>query len=466
MPIIKRFYITGLLIIIALAGLTSCNDDDAHNPNIDANNWIYDVMKEVYYWTDEIPANVNRGQDPSNFFHQLLSDDDRFSAIVPDYQELKNALSGVSKEAGYEFALARVENSNDVVAIILYVKKDSPADDAGLKRGDVISQINGTTITIDNYRQLISETYNNHSIKYKRYSEESDEYIDKGTLTLNAVVVSENPNFMDTVYAVGSKKIGYYVYNFFSPGTNKTTVYDNEMDQVIANFKSQGIDALILDLRYNSGGAVTSAQNLASLVGSGVNSSKIFYKNQYNDLYQNYFNNQPDGDEALRAHFLDKAENIGNEIGGELYILTGSRTASASELIINGLDPYMHVTIIGDTTVGKNVGSFPIENTKDPNIHYGLLPIVFKIFNSQDYSGYDNGFTPLGENLVNDFRQPMLQLGDIQEPLLARAIELIEGTSVGGRKPRIESKEFTPIMTSIDKKRRTNRLIIEGLKSN
>ena len=463
---IKQLFITSL-VIVALAGFTSCNNDDdalnlADQQNVDANNWIHDVMTEAYYWTDEIPTGIDRKQDPIDFFNQLLSDDDRFSVIVPDYEELENALNGVTKEAGYEFALAKVENSNDVVAIILYVKEGSPASDVGLKRGDVISQINGTTITLDNYQQLIPEIYDNHSIRYKRYSEESNDYVDKGTVTLSAVVISENPNFLDTVYTVGSKKIGYYVYNFFSPGTGN--IYDDEMDQVIAGFKAEGVNSLILDLRYNSGGAVSSAKNLGSLVGTGVTSSDIFYENQYNDLYQDYFNNQPDGDKNLRGRFLDKADNIGSEIGGELYILTGSRTASASELIINGLDPYMNVTIIGDTTVGKNVGSALIGNTDDPDIHYGLLPIIFKIFNSQGYSGYDNGFTPLGENLVNDFQQPMLQLGDIQEPLLAHAIELIEGTSVGGRKARIESEAFTPIMTSIDKKKRTNRLIIENIK--
>ncbi|UII32379.1 S41 family peptidase [Fulvivirga ulvae] len=455
-----------LLLLTVLIGFSSCKDDDAsltpeEQLKIDTNNWLYDIMKEVYYWTDEIPADVDKTQEPEDLFYELLYQGDRFSVIVPNYEELINSLSGVSKDAGYEFALARVEDSNDVVAIVLYVKDNSSAKSIGLKRGDVIYQINGTTITLSNYQTLVPEIYNNHSISYRRYNDLISSYEDKGTANLTAVVLAENPNLMDTVFTIGDRKIGYYVYNFFSPGPTDAKAYDAEMDQIIASFKSAGVNEMILDLRYNSGGSVSSATNLASLLAPGISTSSIFYQNQWNDLYQNYIESQPDGDDILRGKFLSKADNIGSDIGGRLYVLTGSRTASASELIINGLDPYMDVTIIGDTTVGKNVGSIPIEDQDNEDNEYGILPIVFKIFNSEMYSGYDNGFSPLGDNLVNDFQYPMKALGDIEEPLLARAIELIQGSSTGGRQARATGEGFTPIMTSVDKKQRTNRLILD-----
>lgn len=455
-----------LLLLALLVGISSCKDDDAsispeEQQTLDINNWLYDIMKEVYYWTDEIPTDVDKTQAPEALFNDLLYQGDRFSAIVPNYEDLINSLSGVSKDAGYEFALAKVENSNDVVAIVLYIKNNSSAQSAGLKRGDVIYQVNGTTINISNYQTLVPEIYNDHSISYRRYNEVLETYEDQGTANLSAVVLAENPNLLDTVFTIGDRKIGYYVYNFFSPGPTDAKAYDAEMDQIIASFKSEGVNEMILDLRYNSGGSISSATNLGSLLGTGVNSSNIFYQNQWNDLYQNYIEDQPDGDDILRGKFLDKADNIGNQIGSKLYVLTGSRTASASELIINGLDPYMDITIIGDTTVGKNVGSIPIEDTENEDNEYGILPIVFKIFNSEMYSGYDNGFAPLGDNLVNDFQYPMKALGDIEEPLLSRAIELIQGSSMGGRQARTTGQEFKPIMTSVDKKQRTNRLIMD-----
>lgn len=465
---IKQLFYTCSLLF-AVVSFTACNDDDdnALSPdvqhNVDVNNWVYEMMDLFYYWTDDMPADTDRKQDPEAFFEGLLSQDDRFSIIVPDYEALVQSLDGVTKEAGYEFALVRVSGSDDVVAIVLYTKENSPAEVAGLRRGDVISQINGSTMTISNYREVIGGMSSDHTVKYRRYNEATSSFEEQGTANLTAVVLPENPNYLDTVYNIGSSKIGYYVYNFFSAGPDDEA-YDNEMDQIIQGFKDQGVTSLILDLRYNSGGSVSSAKNLASLIGTGANSSKIFYENKFNQLYQNYLEDQPDGDQYLRVRFLDKAENIGSQIGGDLYILTGSRTASASELIINGLDPYMNVTIIGDTTVGKNVGSIPLDDEDNPNNPYGILPIVLKIFNSQGYSDYDEGFAPLGENVVSDFQQPMRALGDTRDPLLARAIELIEGGSIGGRKLRTEGEPFTPIMTSIDKKGRTNRLIIDDFR--
>lgn len=453
-----RIVITAFTILLLI--IAGCNDDDeAINPDIvtdplavkDArvNNWIYGVMQELYYWTDEIPSNVDTLQEPTAFFNSLLSDNDRFSVIVPNYSELINSLSGVSKEAGYEFALVRVAGTDEVNAVVLYTKPGSPADEGGLQRGDVITKINGNSITLNNYGQLVQQIFKNHSITYKHYNHETSLFEEKGTLNLSTVVVAENPNYLDTVYTIGNHKIGYYVYNFFSPGTEGSRIYDDNMDAIISDFKSEGVDALVLDFRYNSGGAGSSATNLASLIGSGVNSSEVFYKNEYNDLLQNYFQTEGNG-ALLETHFIDKAENIGAQLNNQLYILTGSRTASASELVINGLKPYMNVTIIGDTTVGKNVGSIPIEDEQNPENDYGLLPIVFKVFNSNDQSNYDHGFIPSAENHVTDYSLPLKSLGDIEEPLLARAIELITGSSTGARKRTVKATEVVPLMNSIE----------------
>src|SRR5699024_6259704 len=105
-------------------------------------NWIYRTMKDVYYWTDEIPSNVNRSKTPEEFFESLLSKKDRFSAIFPDYDALINSLSGVSMEAGYEFVLAEIGQGN-VIGIVAYVKPSSPAASKNLKRGDIIERVNG-----------------------------------------------------------------------------------------------------------------------------------------------------------------------------------------------------------------------------------------------------------------------------------------------------------------------------------
>lgn len=458
------------LAFLLLGSFTVACQDDAADVEVEdsatakVNTWIYDVMDEVYYWSEEMPESPDKEQDPIAFYDGLLHADDRFSHIVPNYQDLINSLNGVSKEAGYEFLLSRVSGSEtDVVAIVLYIKENSPASSVDLKRGDVISKINGTTITLSNYKTLLKEIAEDHTLDFKRYNEENGGYELQPQLALQVVELAENPVFMDTVYEVAGKKVGYFVYNFFSPGTDGA--YDGQVDQIISSFKSQGVNELILDLRYNSGGSVSSATNLASLLGKNIDDSKIFFENRWNKLLQEYWENSENGEARLRQKFVNKAEKIGESLSaGRIYVLTGSRTASASELIINGLRPYMDVYLIGEQTVGKNVASIPFEDTDNPENKYGILPIVLKIFNSQGHSDYEEGFPANLE--VDDFQLPMKALGDVEEPLLAQALAHISGS--GARISIPESKyQVEPIMSSIDKKLRSNRLIIErpeGLK--
>src|SRR5690606_33769583 len=161
--------------------------------------------------------------------------------------------------------------------------------------------------------------------------------------------------------------------------------YDDEMDAVFASFKSRGITDLIIDFRYNSGGSEISANNLASLIGTGVGSAQVFFTREYNDQVEEAIINDPDaGEDYLTRKFRDKAENIGSQLqDGKVYVLTNSRTASASELVINGLLPYMDVVLIGTTTYGKNVGSISIFEENDPKNTWGMQPIVMKAYNSQ-----------------------------------------------------------------------------------
>lgn len=466
-----------LYSLILLTTFTACDNEDEIVPQVteelteevQINNWIYDTMKEVYFWTDELPSDPNKDLDPTDFFASLKSSSDRFSVIVPDYDELINSLNGVTMEAGYEFMLARVSGENeDVVAIILYVKNNSPAADANLLRGDVITHINGEKITTSNYRTLLDAIEYSHNIQYKRFDTSTKTFVPQQELNLDAVVLAENPNHMNKVITSQTgKKVGYFVYNFFSPGTDKSTTYDDEARQIIADFKAQGVNEIILDLRYNSGGSLSSAVNLASLLGKNVDETKIFSENRWNSLYQEYIEGLADGDQILRKRFINLSENIGNQLSSsKIYVLTGSRTASASELVINGLLPYMDVHIIGEKTVGKNVGSIPVDDEDNPENAYGLLPIVFQVYNSGGESNYADGFLPLADDQVKDIQLPLTPLGDTKEPLLEHALNIIDGiTGRFGIDKEMEEQrsKYTvePIESSLDKKIRTNRIIFD-----
>jgi C-terminal processing protease CtpA/Prc len=204
------------------------------------------------------------------------------------------------------------------------------------------------------------------------------------------------------------------------------------MDGIFADFKAKGIQHLVIDFRYNGGGFVSSAVNLASLIAPDVKSTDIFSKTKYNSFLLQ-FDNLKNVQTAFRA----KAENLGKVLkGNKVYVLTSTRTASASELIINGLKPYMDVFIIGDKTTGKNVGSVPFEDDKNPTNKYGMLPIVSRSFNSLDQSEYTNGFLPNIE--AKESSERLKPLGDINELLLRKAIEQITGVPSGARYQQLE----------------------------
>src|SRR5690606_34249985 len=155
--------------------------------------WIYNEMKFYYLWNTEIPSSPNRSKAPDEFFNSLLSDDDRFSWIQENYIELLNSLQGINKEAGYEFKLyLEAPRSSNVIAQIMYIKEGSLVDieNKDLRRGDIITHINGTRLTTSNYSNLLAATSETHTIQYLRPTDTDP--IDMGTLTLNTAEFAEN----------------------------------------------------------------------------------------------------------------------------------------------------------------------------------------------------------------------------------------------------------------------------------
>jgi C-terminal processing protease CtpA/Prc len=278
---------------------------------------------------------------------------------------------------------------------------------------------------------------------------------DPVTLNLTTVVLQEDPNFYSEVIDVdGTRKAGYLMYTFFASGIGEGIEYNNEMDQIIANFKAQGITDLIVDLRYNSGGYVDAAINLASLIGKNIDESKVFFRREYNSTVTDYFN-ITETDEVVR--FIAKAQNVGNSLSGNLYVLTGTETASASELVINGLRPFMPVKLIGEVTYGKNVGSIPVYEEDNPANRWLMLPIVMKSFNSNGQSDYSNGFIP---DLEVDEGIYLLPIGDREEPLLSAALAQIAGGPGRLALPSIRKVFGQRLGSSFDMKNKSMRRII------
>src|SRR5690606_17071400 len=318
------------------------------------------------------------------------------------------------------------DNSNNVFGYVRYVLPNTDAEAQGLKRGDLFTTIDGQQINGQNYIDL--QTPNSYTIGLATY--DGTNFIPTGeTALLNKTQYNENPVYKVKTFDINGEKIGYLMYNGF------ITDYETQLNNAFAQFKAEGVTNLVLDLRYNGGGSVETATDLASMITGQVN-GQVFYKEFWNADRQAA--NASDGlfDSSISNGSAINSLNLNN-----IYVLTTQRTASASELVINGLNPYINTVQVGDTTTGKFQASFLMYDAPAPFFSrsqaspyhtYVMLPLVFKTANKVGHTDFINGLAPhiaLKENFFN-----LGELGDPDEPLLAAALSNM-GISPKPQKP-------------------------------
>lgn len=434
-----------LLLLMAVFTFQSCQDNDDLAPpaSLDIQDFIWKGMNQYYLWQADVPnldddkfadqAALNtflKGYTvPEDLFDALRVDKtiDRFSWIVDDYLELEGTLQGTTKNNGVDFGLSRKPGSTtEIFGYVRYIIANSDASNKNIKRGDYFTAVNGTQLTLTNYESLLFGANENYTLNLADYN--GTTIVANGkSVELTKTVLSENPILINKVITSGSHKIGYLMYNGFYAN------YDTQLNEAFASLKSQGVTDLVLDLRYNGGGSVQTATRLASMI-TGQFTGQVFAKQQWNAKINAYF--ETNNPAALINSFTDKIGTTAiNSLNlTKVYILTTQSTASASELVINGLEPHINVIQIGDVTVGKNVGSvtlydsptFGSEN-RNPNHRYAMQPIVLKIVNSTGFGDYFNGLQP--DYLLKETISTYGVLGDPSEPLLSTAIGKITGTT-------------------------------------
>lgn len=414
-------------VLLAFILLLSCKKEDEElTRKIEISKWLYEWMEEVYFWNETLPSKVNfkTKTDPEAFFHELVYEaEDKWSYITDDYKSLQASLSGVPVSMGYSPAFGIFSNSNRVFILVEYVYPNSPASQAGLKRGDIIVTINGQNMNTGNYYELYSQSA--YSVGLGTYS--GNMISASGTtLNLTAALIEADPLIFDTIYTISDKRIGYMVYTEFITGDNDQ--YLESLYRVMDRFRSYDITDLVIDLRYNPGGQIEASACLASAVApeSVVNSSSTFVTFLYNDELQDYFESTEGAEsERLITKFPASSHNLNLS---HVYFLTTNGSASASELLIIGLKPYMDVTLIGESTYGKYTGSWVIYDFDTPPSHnWAIMPIIMKYANAEGFTDFKDGLQPdfaLEDNLVE--ARPF---GDTQDPMLSKAIERITGTS-------------------------------------
>ncbi|WP_397362401.1 S41 family peptidase [Olleya sp. R77988] len=456
----KKNWFFSFLLLLSLS-LTSCFEDKDDNTisDTDIKDFVWKGLNLWYFWQDEeVPGEVNDLADdrfsnsadynaflndyssPDLLFDDLLSDEDRFSWIVDDYFALNNALNGVSKSNGMEFGLGTISGGPNVFGAVQYILPNTSASSNNLQRGNLFLTVDGTQLTESNYTSLLFSSNDTYTIGLAELDTNNNLVLTGETVTLTKQVYEENPVFIANTFTVDGIKVGYLMYNRF------TSNYDQQLNDAFGMFVTEGVQDLVLDLRYNPGGSVDSAIRLSSMI-SGQPTTDLFLKQRWNNKIQALFT-----EEDVSRYFTDQLSD-GTAINtlnlDKVYVLAQRSSASASELVINGLNPHMTVVHIGSTTRGKNEFSITLYDNPDcaflnssecdsainPNHTWAMQPIVGKNENANGFYQYEAGLDPtiaLAETVSN-----YGVLGQQDEPLLARAIQHLTGNGRFAPQPEL-----------------------------
>lgn len=457
----KIFYFLTLILTVSFA---ACKKDKPGNNNNDDNSGppstgtlldrirdsVYLYPKETYLWYDQLPTYKNfqpRNYVSTDTITGLSSEVDHLSqyAMNPatslpyeyydnsgtakysfiDNGEVSNELSGNGGDFGFS-VLYPTEDYTDLR--IKYVYPGSPAYNAGVKRGYRITKINGrTNLTYDNggpTTQFIIQAYaysKTISMTLTKYDGTTmDVTLNVANYTINPIITSE------VITTPEGKKVGYMVFNSF---TDKKTNAGPRLQSEINNFTSAGITELVVDLRYNGGGSVETAEYLDNLLVPSAKNGTKMYTAYFNDkltndkytLFKNLYD-IPSGFFSVANQTVNFQKELALNLS-RIFFLVGSNTASASELTINNLLPEMNVQLIGSRTYGKPVGFYGIDINK-----YQLYMPMFSTRNSANNGDYYSGMMPgkgvyNGISVVDSLKK---DFGDTSEVLLSQALHYIK----------------------------------------
>ncbi|WP_276875263.1 S41 family peptidase [Chryseobacterium joostei] len=402
-----------------IAILMSCTNNDENIPVFpegsteSVNVWVQDSMKRYYYWADQMPAKPDYHLPVKDFFKSLLSSQDRFSFIV-NTEDSSSYPRSIRNMYGFDYTVLQLANG-EVVTVIKLVLKNSPAFNAGLERGMIITKINGKTVTAANAETMTASMKDFTVLDLTLGDWKNGTITDEKKVKVYYGLSLEQP-ILSRIFEKNGKKVGYlYIYDF---PDGMTSVFN----QKFAEFKAAGVQELILDLRYNYGGSVSAAAALCSLIPSGISSGSpfiLFKGNKNGGQVKRTFAQQI----AYDPKALDFNTLRANALGlSKVYILTSNSTASAAEIVINNLKPYLQVIQIGNTTLGKDMAGFTVEDKRKPkHISWQIHPVIYKVFNADGSGEYSNGISP--QITVNEYAElPLLPLGDPDETLISSVL--------------------------------------------
>jgi len=453
-----------LFLVYSLLWVVSCDPEKAKDNGDDpepvvtekpseevskATTFASDVLEVYYLWNKEIEKSIPR-LDPDTCFspkavvkeiryNENGKQVDRWTALTDDMESMMNSVQSLGVTYGYELQIGRITNQEGVYFLLVsLVYANSPAEKAGLKRGDIIITIDGSKITSSNYSKAFSSTSITVGVTGLRKDEASGSYYidsDATSVQMNAVDMYLDPIVLSKTFDVAGKKIGYLFYNSFDLNSASA------LPPVFKKFKEEGISELIVDLRYNGGGYAFTEKVLGSMIApvANVDAGDIFQTEVYNSLLSDawkkqgydtntYFSTTHEYGSGSSRISIDLSD-VNPGVSKVYYIVTGS-SASASEGLIVGLGPYQSQVLIGEQTYGKYCAGFLLspEDVYDSRYDYSLIKnwgIYVMVSKFADKNG-KNASLPDGLPVdVASEDNPLdgHQLGDEEETMLKAALE-------------------------------------------
>lgn len=402
-----------LSFLLGLGILSACKKEDVQennqptpNPPASASSMKDTVVaytRDIYLWYNQIPSNFNASgySTPDDIMTAIrqYSTEPGFTGPVDrwSFGVTKAEWDGVSAGIAGDFGMDvffRTEGDLRVRS----VEKESPAGRAGVRRGWRITKINGSTnITTGNADFIVKGVWESANSTFT-FQKPDGNSVD---VSLAAATYREKPLYLDTVYSVNNTKVGYLVFNSFMGDTTNTY---NEFERTFSRFASSGVTDVIVDLRYNGGGYVTVQEKLANYLVTPSASGNVMMKQQFNDKYTQY-------------NSTTNFRKLGSLNPSRLFFIVSGSTASASELLINNLKPYMNIKLVGPrSTYGKPVGYFPI-----PVADWYIFPVSFRTTNKNGEGNYFNGI-PVDKTVADGLDKDW---GDVGESSLASVLSYI-----------------------------------------
>ena len=442
----KKFIYTSICCLGLTGGLSSCGEDRSgeYYALIASKTWIYETMQENYLFYEDLPAEdqLDFFMKPADFVKAAASSRDKKNGVTFSHAD-SIAPSRTQSEYpcfGLEVDYANTPQQGIPVMRVLYVQPNSPANQAGIKRGDWIIAVDSAKVSSANYIEQILQPTQTHEFMLGKYipPQENNENEDNESLvqaeldTLRSVTLTpayiEIQNLLEekVIHTGNGHKALYLLYNEFGQ--------EDILTLQTALTKHQGFEDIILDLRYNPGGFVNTSQVLSTCLAPQEAMGQVFLKVTYNDKINKT--------EVLP---FDKSLLPGGNSASyrNLYIITSASTASASEIVINCLKPYMKERLfqVGSATFGKNVAQQLFTSEVMPQVELWLTTTqLSNCENNSDY--FTHGLIPdfeIEENTIN----ALGEFGTADDRLLQPVLYHIQNGSFPATEENVKTNSFS-----------------------